>query len=151
MNLNDLIGRINQSSAKVVFIVSTHKGNPGTLQILDPHGTSLFDIRIKSALLRRETPQNGRNRINKLSLVAAEEGTDANVKEFAQFIADLVGAKFKTFSKELEAPQGRENESVMIFEQEKHTVNWTSHTADTLEELGPRIKISSIRRTSADS
>jgi len=118
------------------------------LQVIDRNGLTVFEIRIASALLRRETFKNGRTRINRLSSVAVHDITDSIVKEFGHFIANLTGASYITFSEEMKDPSGTENESIMILNNENGNVLWTIHRGSDMKELGPRIRISMIQRYS---
>ena len=73
MSINELVSKISQENASAALVITSFKGNPGTLQFLSTDGTTPYEMRLESAALRREVANDVRNRIDDLSRVVSRQ------------------------------------------------------------------------------
>ncbi|MFW9918132.1 MAG: hypothetical protein ACFFED_00885 [Candidatus Thorarchaeota archaeon] len=146
MSLPEIVSRIQQSNTRAAFIISSYKGNPGNLQVIESNGVIVYELVLESALLRRETRKEDRTRISYLSTVSVHQDSSTNTKEFGSYLAALLDVDFSEI-KEISDMQSDLAGRTSIFLQDYDSkVLWTVYHTLDLSEIGPRIRISHIRR-----
>ncbi|MFW9908710.1 MAG: hypothetical protein ACFFEF_09060 [Candidatus Thorarchaeota archaeon] len=146
MSISELVSRIGQANANAAFIITSFKGNPGVLQIVMPDGRTTYDIRIESGIPMKEVNPNRKNRVSNLSFIAASEDSDENTIDFARHLASLLETGFILIKEVSELSTESTGEAFMFLRNLNNRILWTCHNAADGEEIGPRIRISSIRR-----
>jgi len=148
MSLPELISRIRQSDATGAMIVSTYKGNPGTISILDAQGVEQYELVVESALLRREMQIDSRIRIKDLASICVKEGAQSSTIALVKYLASLMNVQFKVISDESELSALESGISTMLFSESDRKIHWTTYHSQDLVEIGPKIRIVDIRKVS---
>jgi len=148
MGITELASRIRQSGAQAAFIISIWRGNPGELIILSPEGTELFKLRLESALLRREIDSSNKGKVGNLQCVGVKTGSSDRVLDLARGFAELLSLNVEEYSSPAES-RTEKNWSLLWFEDvPDEKILWTHYNTKDLSEIGPRIRVSSVRRYS---
>ncbi len=146
MSIEELISRIAQSGAQAAFVISIWKGNPGELTIFSPNGEELFKIKIESALLRRETNPAMKRKIEGIESICVKTGSSKKTEALARDLGQLLDISVQ----ECQNPPvilSNTNYAIIWFEDASEgKILWTHYTTHNGLELGPRIKVSSVRR-----
>ena len=146
MSLSELVARIRQSGARAAFVVSSFRGNPGTLQIILSSGDIPYELRIESGLLRREIESENHIRITRLVAVGTMNNTGETVQDLSKTIATLLGVEFRSLSSENEIVCGATSEVIMLFRGIGEKAIWCTFHSKDGQEIGPRIRLAGIRR-----
>ncbi|MHA1906201.1 MAG: hypothetical protein ACW98Y_02815 [Candidatus Thorarchaeota archaeon] len=150
MSLTELISRITQEDAKVAFIISTFRGNPGNIQILSPDGVTHYDIKMESAVLRREVLADSKTRVDELTLIAVQGESNTLLNQFSEFLVSLLDLPLTTISSLEEIPFQKGNRAILLLKESGGKILWTWHHASDHREIGPRIRIPNLRSKSDD-
>lgn len=150
MSLKELVSRISKENAEVAFVITTFKGNPGSLQILSADGSIHYEIRIESAVLRREVLGDTRIRISKLTTIVTLNDSSEETIQFSQYLASLLAIPLTLVGKIDEIPKGRTNQAFMMLKDSGRKIHWTWHHASDQKEIGPRIRIVKLGAKSND-
>lgn len=146
MSVEELLSRILQSGARAALVISIWKGNPGEMTVLLPSGAELLRMKIDSALLRRETNPIFKRKIDGIESICVKTGSSKKVMEIARDLGNL----FDTLVQECQSPTDISSNSnrilIWLEDSPKGKILWTHYSTYNSLELGPRIKISSVRR-----
>ena len=146
MSVEELVARISQSGAKAAFVISIWKGNPGELAILLPSGVELLRVRIDSALLRRETCPKYKMKIEGIESICVKVGSSAKTREFAMELGKILDVLVQECENPEDISSNTSRVLIWFEDTSEGKILWTHYTTYTGIELGPRIKISSLRR-----
>ncbi|MDF1539614.1 MAG: hypothetical protein P1Q69_12010 [Candidatus Thorarchaeota archaeon] len=146
MSKSELLSRVNQSQAKAAFVITTFKGNPGDLQIITPDGSIPYEVRMESAALCREVSPDTKYRINNLVTIAVLADAEEITIKFSQYWASLLGLEISTVESVNELITGSSGHAFALLRNAGGKVHWSFHHAKEGVEIGPRIRILSIRR-----
>ena len=150
MGLPELASRIRQSSAQAALIISIWKGNPGELTILSSQGKELLKLRLESALLRREIDSSNKGRVGSIEGVGVKTGSSSYVWDLARSLAEIMSLNIE----ELDNPTEKhteKNRALLWFEDAPSgKILWTHYNTKDLAEIGPRIRVNSVRRLNED-
>lgn len=147
MSLSELVSRIKQSSAIGALIISMYRGNPGTMQLLSPDGTEIIQVKMESALLRREVQPNKETRIKSIRKIYVQKECSEETMLFTSMIADIVGLSPISIPSVTDFETGSDNESYMWFQDfSDGKTLWTHYNSVTMTEIGPRVRAFNIRR-----
>ncbi|MCJ7817937.1 MAG: Brix domain-containing protein [Candidatus Thorarchaeota archaeon] len=150
MGLTELISRIRQSGAQAALVISIWRGNPGELTILAPDGEEILKLRLESALLRREIDSSNTGRVGSIEGVGVKIGSSESVRDLAGSFAELLSLNIEELSDPSER-RTEKNRTLLWFEDApSEKILWTHYNTKDLSELGPRIRVSSVRRSSED-
>jgi len=150
MGLTELISRIRQSGAQAALIISIWRGNPGELTILSTQGEETFKLRLESALLRREIDPSNKGKVGSIEGVGVKVGSSSPVWDLARDFASLLSLHIDEYSDPAER-RTEKNRVLLWFEDApSEKILWTFYNTKDLSELGPRIRVSSIRRLHED-
>lgn len=150
MGLTELISRILQSGALAAIVISIWKGNPGELTILSPNGEEILKLRLESALLRREIDPTNTGRVGSIEGIGIKIGSSESVRDIARIFGELLSLNIDELSNPSER-QTEKNKTLLWFEDAtSEKILWTHYNTKDLSELGPRIRVSSVRRLSED-
>ncbi|MGY5860549.1 MAG: hypothetical protein RTU63_14355 [Candidatus Thorarchaeota archaeon] len=150
MGITELASRIRQSGAQAALIISIWKGNPGELTLLSPEGKEILKLRLESALLRREIDPSNKGRVGTIEGVGVKIGSSTNVWDIARPFAELLSLNIEELSDPAEK-RTEKNKALLWFEDApSEKILWTFYNTKDLSELGPRIRVGSIRRSNED-
>jgi rRNA maturation protein Rpf1 len=150
MGLTELASRIKQSGARAALIISIWRGNPGELTILSSEGKEILKLRLESALLRREIDASNKGRVGTIEGVGVKIGSSTRVWDLARFFAELLSLNIDELSNPAER-RTEKNRALLWFEDaSSEKILWTFYNTKDLSEFGPRIRVSSIRRSNED-
>ncbi|MHA2423672.1 MAG: hypothetical protein ACXAEF_02725 [Candidatus Thorarchaeota archaeon] len=145
MSVNELVSKISIENAKIALVISTFRGNPGNIQFLSKDGSIQYEIRIESAVLRREVASDVRNKIDNLSMIALLQSSSEKLKQFSRFLASLLSIPLTDFESIEEIHNGNSNQAYILLRESGKKIHWSWHHAKDQKELGPRIRITQLR------
>jgi rRNA maturation protein Rpf1 len=150
MSISELRSRVVQSGAALALVVSIWKGNPRTIRFLYPTDDDVLELRIESAALRREVSDNKGSRIHSIYGVTVEENCSSNARELASVVASMLNTDVKNEPHPvvLDEP-GSGMVEIRITDLPGKKLLWTSYGTRNGSEIGPRIRISQLRRVSS--
>ena len=150
MGLTELTSRILQSGAQAALVISIWRGNPGEMTILSPQGDELFNLRLESALLSREIDPSYKGRVGTIEGVGVKIGSGSHVWDLARGLAEIMSLNVEELSDPAEKRTDK-NRTLLWFEDvPSEKILWTHYNTKDLSEIGPRIRVSSVRRLSED-
>ncbi|MHA1422160.1 MAG: hypothetical protein ACTSW8_07780 [Candidatus Thorarchaeota archaeon] len=150
MGLTELASRIRQSGAQAALVISIWRGNPGELSIISLEGKEILKLRLESALLRREIDPSNKGRVGSIEGVAVKIGSSTRVWDLARTFAELLSLNVEELSHSVER-RTEKNRALLWFEDASdEKILWTFYNTKDLSELGPRIRVSSVRRSTKD-
>ncbi len=150
MSLAELRSRVEQSGATLAIVVSIWKGNPRTIRFLYPTDADVLELKIESAALRREVSENKGSRIHSVYGLTVEDTCSSNGRELASVIASTLDTDVRSEQHPVilgEAGSGMVEIRITDLPSEK--LLWTFYNTRNGSEIGPRIRISNLRRVSA--
>jgi len=148
MSFDELTARIRQSGARAALIVGTSRGNPKQIQFVFPAGHSALSILIESAVLRREVLRSGGPRISGLHGITVNSSPTDNARDVAGMVADLLEMPLHEFQKVDPVGEGGLNRAIIRFQDVAgDKLIWTHYHAYDGTEIGPRMRIFSVRRS----
>ena len=150
MGLPELIARINQNGAKAAIVVSMWRGNPGEMVVLSPKGEETINIKLESVLLNREVNPTGPTRIGRVSSVLVKTGSSAQVKALAEDITSLLNLGLSERTDPYDSLTDDTHSFIWLEDGGSGKILWTHYTTLKGIEIGPRIRISKIRRKSVE-
>jgi rRNA maturation protein Rpf1 len=146
MGLAELAARVRQSGAKAALVISMWKGNPGILGFMTSTGEELVTIKLESAKLRREVNPTKKTRVVGTAGVFIKSGSSDKARGLGEVLASCLDIELL----EIDDPgnaQVEENLSLIWLEdQPSGKILWTHYYSTDRIEIGPRIKVASIRR-----
>ncbi|MGY5876061.1 MAG: Brix domain-containing protein [Candidatus Thorarchaeota archaeon] len=149
MNQDELIARINQSEARAAIVVTMRKGNPSNLNMIGPSGDIILTVEMESAALRREVLKNEGPRIVRIDTIASKTGSSEFTLLLSRTVASLLGLESQELEKQPDpSPKGK-NAVVLWFENiSSEKVLWTHYHANDGVEIGPRIRVVDVTKSS---
>lgn len=147
MSLEELAARTKQSGAKALLIVTILRGNPHELQVLSASGTTVLSALIESAQLRREVLPSRGPRINGLSEIVIGSPCSTQAQQIGETMSSLLDAPLMAPGSVGPIGEKGINRAIMEFHDlPQGRLIWTHYHAYDGMEIGPRIRIFSIRR-----
>jgi hypothetical protein len=123
-----------------------YKGNPNNLEILSSEGRIIATILMESAMLRREVSQSHNPRINNIHAVIVKQGSTTQTKELAKLIGLILNTEVVE-SKEVQQAAAKSSVVIWIQDLAQGKTLWTHYQASSGVEIGPRIRVSSLSRS----
>jgi rRNA maturation protein Rpf1 len=150
MGLTELTSRIRQSGAQAALVISIWRGNPGEMTILSSQGNELLKLRLESALLRREIDSSNKGRVGTIEGVGVKIGSSTHVWDLARSLAEIMSLNIEELADPAEK-RTEKNKALLWFEDApSEKILWTHYNTKDLSEIGPRIRVSSVRRLHED-
>jgi rRNA maturation protein Rpf1 len=147
MSLGELVSRINTSGASVCLVTSLYKGNPGSIQFIDPSGTTILSMKIESALLRREIDSGSTIRTSALRAIVVDPEHNESVKELAEVLSSLLGIEIAELDSDKQIGKHDKNQvEIRLLSHGQSRLTWTFHKTTSSTEIGPRIRARSVER-----
>ncbi len=148
MGLSELTSRIRQSGAQAALIISIWRGNPGEMTILSAEGDEIIKLRLESALLRREIDSSNKGRVGSIEGIGVKIGSSERVWNLARDFATLLSLNIKEYSDPAESRTNKNRTFLWFEDAPAEKILWTHYNTNDLTEIGPRIRVSSVRRLS---
>jgi rRNA maturation protein Rpf1 len=146
MGISELVARIFQTGAHAALVISIWRGNPGEMTFVSPNGDEILRLKVESALLRREINPKGQPKIHAASRIVIKLGSGEKVRALAEDLAKILNLEV---SEQLAPAEVLTNDGqIFIWFEEVGggKILWTHYAAPACTEVGPRIRISSVRR-----
>lgn len=148
MGLPELVARINRNGANAAIVISLWRGNPGEMTVISSKGEEIINIRLESALLRREVNPTGPSRIRRVDCVLIKTGSSYSAKVLAENIASLLNIEISENVNPNEAPMDKTQSFIWFEDGSSGKILWTHYNTINGTEIGPRIRVSAVRRRS---
>ena len=146
MGIGELVSRIATSGADAALVISTWKGNPGDLTFLLPDGREDLVLRVESAVLRREVNETGRPRVRSIAGIFLKSHSEAPAATIAEVLGTILGVEVvEAESVPLDGTAGRV--AIWLESLPSGKTLWTHHHTMDGKEIGPRIRVKSLRRS----
>jgi rRNA maturation protein Rpf1 len=150
MGLSELVSRISQNGARAALIISIWKGNPGEMTFMSSSGNELLHLRLESVLLRREVNPGGPSRARPIGSIVVKSESGERVKALAQDIAILLDIEVFSHLSPTEVSTEASHSFIWFEEIQTGKILWTHYSTPTCIEIGPRIRVTDIRRQARD-
>lgn len=146
MGLTELAARVGHSGANGALIISMWKGNPSLLIFTNSTGEEAVSIKMESAKLRREVNPAKKPRINGAFGVFIKTGSSDKTRKLGAILSSYLN--IEQFEVEhLEDAKVDESWSLIWLEDlPSGKILWTHYLSTDKTEIGPRIRVTSIRR-----
>jgi rRNA maturation protein Rpf1 len=146
MGLAELAARVGQSGSTAALVVSMWKGNPSLLVFINSEGLEVVTIKIESAKLRREVNPTKTTRINGTICVAIKSGSSQKTRNLGEILASFLSIELLETDNPEEV-QTLEGWSIIWLEDlSSGKILWTHYHSTNNIEIGPRIRVKSVRR-----
>jgi len=146
MGLTEITARVMQSGANAALVISMWKGNPRLLVFTTSTGLEVVKIKIESAKLRREVNPVKSTRLIGISGVFIKSGSSDQTRELGVVLASFLNTKIQ----EIADPKDVQVESnwslIWLEDLPSEKILWTHYNSGNRIEIGPRIRVTSIRR-----
>lgn len=114
--------------------------------ILSSQGDELFKLRLESALLRREIDSSNKGRVGSIEGVGVKIGSSSHVLELARGLAEIMSLTIEELSDPAERRTEKNRALIWLEDAPSEKILWTHYNTKDLSEIGPRIRVSSVRR-----
>jgi rRNA maturation protein Rpf1 len=146
MGLSELTSRVGQSGANAALVISMWKGNPSLLIFTTSAGVKAVTIKMESAKLKREVNPIKNARIVGTAGVFIKSGSSDKTKELGEVLSNFLNVDLFE-SDSIEAVEVVKNYSLIWLEDlPSGKILWTHYLSRDGVEIGPRIRVTSIRR-----
>lgn len=146
MGLTELASRVGQSGANAALVISMWKGNPSLLIFTTSTGNEVVTIKMESAKLKREVNPTMNTRFIGTAGVFIKSGSSDKTRDLGEVLASFLNVKMLEIADPGDV-QVKENWSLIWLEDmPAGKILWTHYHSKTGIEIGPRIRVTSIRR-----
>lgn len=146
MGLTELAARVGTSGANAALVISMWKGNPSLLIFTTSAGDEAVTIRMESAKLRREVNPIKNSRFVGTAGVFVKSGSSDITRELGEILSSFLNVELLE-REDPEDGQVEENWSLIWLEDmPSGKILWTHYHSRKGVEIGPRIRVSSVRR-----
>jgi rRNA maturation protein Rpf1 len=146
MGLTELAARVGQSGAKAALVISMWKGNPSLLIFTTSTGDEVVTIKMESAKLRREVNPTKNSRFIGIAGVFIKSGSSEKTRELGEVLSSFLDVEMLEKA-DPEDAQIEENWSLIWLEDmPSGKILWTHYQSRNGIEIGPRIRVTSLRR-----
>lgn len=146
MGLTELASRVGQSGANAALVISMWKGNPSLLIFTTSTGNEVVTIKMESAKLKREVNPIMNTRFIGTAGVFIKSGSSDKTRDLGEVLASFLNVKMLKIADPGDV-QVKENWSLIWLEDmPAGKILWTHYHSKTGIEIGPRIRVTSIRR-----
>ncbi|MHA2157627.1 MAG: hypothetical protein ACXABN_05840 [Candidatus Thorarchaeota archaeon] len=149
LGLSEMAARVGQSGAKAALIISMWKGNPSILSFTSSTEEELASIKIEMAMLRREVNAS-KKRINGVSGVFVEAQSSDKTHVLGEILSEMLDLDLMEVSHIDTTDLDPGQSMIWLQDTTSGKILWTHyHTTDGVE-IGPRIRVTSLRRGGND-
>ncbi|MGY5855420.1 MAG: hypothetical protein RTS72_02385 [Candidatus Thorarchaeota archaeon] len=146
MGLTELASRVEQSGANAALVISMWKGNPSLLIFTTSSGDEVVTIKMESAKLRREVNPTKDSRFTGPAGVFIKSGSSDITRDLGEILSSFLNVELLEIADPVDV-QFEENWSLIWLEDmPSGKILWTHYHSRKGIEIGPRIRVISIRR-----
>lgn len=146
MGLTELASRVEQSGANAALVISMWKGNPSLLIFTTSSGDEVVTIKMESAKLRREVNPTKDSRFTGTAGVFIKSGSSDITRDLGEILSSFLNVELLEIADPADV-QFKENWSLIWLEDmPSGKILWTHYHSRKGIEIGPRIRVISIRR-----
>ena len=147
--LSEVAARVRQAGANAALIISMWKGNPSILSFTSSSEEELASIKVEMAMLRREV-NTVKKRINGVAGVFVESNNSDKTRALGEMLATFLDLKVVEVS-QLDTTTQESGQSVIwLQDAPAGKILWTHYHTTDGAEIGPRIRVTSLRRGEND-
>lgn len=146
IGLQELSARIHTSGANGAVVISMWRGNPSLLVFMNRMGKELCTVKIESAKLRREVNPSIKVRIAGIAGVFIKAGSSEKTRDLGELLGSLLNLEPVEFANPSDALVDENWSIVWLEDLPSGKMLWTHYHSRDKSEIGPRIRVVSIRR-----
>ena len=146
MGLAELTARVGQSGANAALVISMRKGNPSLLIFTTPTGEEAISIRMESAKLRREVNPTKNTKIVGIAGVYIKSGSNEKTRELGEVLSTFLNIEMLETADPDDAQVEKNWSLIWLEDMPSGKILWTHYLSKDGIEIGPRIRVTSIRR-----
>ena len=150
MSKAELVARISEVGASGVIVVSLHQGNPGSVQFYDSTGSIILDTVVESAMLRREVQPSRAIRVTSIRGIYSSREGGKPVELLAGALSQLTGIAVSDDTTQREPSDNALECDITLEGKTSGKILWTWYRTKDGSEIGPRIRIKSVRSGTVD-
>jgi rRNA maturation protein Rpf1 len=147
--LSEIAARVRQTGAHAALIISMWKGNPSILSFTSSTEEELASIKMEMAMLRREVSA-AKNRINGIAGVFVESNSSDKTRALGEMLASLLDIELVEVSQLDTTLQEPSQSLIWLQDISSGKILWTHYHTTDGTEIGPRIRVTSLRRGEND-
>ena len=149
LSLSELAARVGQSGANAALIISMWKGNPSILNFTSSEEEELASIKVEMAMLRREV-NTSKKRINGVAGVFMESQSSDKTRVLGEIFSEMLDLELKEVS-HIDSTELDPGQSLIwLQDASSGKILWTHYHTTDGAEIGPRIRVTSLRRGGND-
>jgi rRNA maturation protein Rpf1 len=149
MGLSEIAARVRQTGANAALIISMWKGNPSILSFTSSSAEELASIKIEMAMLRREVSTK-KLRTNAVLGVFVESQSSDKTHALGELLSTLLNLELREVSHIDSTTLVSGQTMIWLQDDTSGKILWTHYHTTDGTEMGPRIRVTSIRRSEDD-
>lgn len=146
IGLQELSARIHTSGANGAVVISMWRGNPSLLVFMNQIGEEMCTVKMESAKLRREVNPSIRVRITGIAGVFVKTGSSEKTRDLGELLGSLLNLETIELADPRDAPVDENWSMVWLEDLSSGKILWTHYHSRDKVEIGPRIRVASMRR-----
>ena len=143
--LSEIAARVRLSGAHAALIISMWKGNPSILSFTSPTEEELASIKVEMAMLRREV-STSKKRINGVAGVFVESNSSDKTRSLGDLLAFFLDLELVEVPLLDTTTQEPGQSVIWLQDTTSGKILWTHYHSTDGSEIGPRIRVTSLRR-----
>ena len=146
MGLTELAARVGQSGANAALVISMWKGNPSLLIFTTSTGNEVVTIKMESAKLKREVNPTTNTRFIGNAGVFIKSGSSDITRELGEILASFLNIEMLEIAQPEDVQVEKNWSLIWLEDMPSGKILWTHYDSRIGIEIGPRIRVVSIRR-----
>ncbi|MFW9808738.1 MAG: hypothetical protein ACFFE6_05065 [Candidatus Thorarchaeota archaeon] len=147
---SEISARVRQTGANAALIISMWKGNPSILSFISSTEDELASIKIEMAMLRREVNKT-RPRIKGVIGVFIESNSNHKTRSLGELLSSFLNLELVEVSQLDKISQEPSQSIIWLQDAPSGKVLWTHYLTKDVVEIGPRIRVTSLRGDKNDA
>jgi len=147
--LSEIAARVRQTGAHAALIISMWKGNPSILSFTSSAEEELASIKVEMAMLRREV-NTTKKRINGVIGIFVESNSSDKTRALGEMLASFLDLELVEVSHLDTTTQKPGWSLIWLQDAPSGKILWTHYYTTDGTEIGPRIRVTSLRRGEND-
>jgi len=149
MGLSEIAARVGQTGANAALIISMWKGNPSILSFTSSDSKELASIKIEMAMLRREV-STAKKRTNAVAGVFVESQSNYKTCDLGELLSKFLNVDLREVSHIDPTTLDPGQTAIWLQDAVSGKILWTHYHTTDGTEMGPRIRVASLRRSDND-
>lgn len=146
MGLTELAARVGQSGANAALVISMWKGNPSLLVFITSTGNEVVTIKMESAKLRREVNPIKNTKIIRTAGVFVKSGSSEKTRDLGAVLSTFLNIEMLEIADPDDVQVEKNWSLIWLEDMPSGKILWTHFLSRDGIEIGPRIRVTSIRR-----